>query len=814
MRSVRVGLLAVILVGSLLAGRSDGDETPGRVNPEDLMGLSGGPKAKQKAIKLVNQRYAGRTVEVTVVAEVTGKDPETGKFTLFAPLGAGARVHVLSDQKTDDLRGQKVVVLGKARLRGTDFWIDATSIRSLTQKDPAAETEVPESPVLGLKGRVRLKGPYQSVTGAAWTRDGKTLAVSTGGRAVWLWDMATGKQTGVLGNPESDPEVVCIALSPDSKVLAAGRADRTVVLWNLEQRKLAATLPGHTMNLAALAFSRDGKTLTSLTELTDLPRKPAEPARKGFELKQWDVAGGKERAGILLDGTTVRLGNPAFVKMVLSPDGANLALAGSDSEIVIQGTRKTAKPFTYVTVWDVAAREGRWEDRFTDGGAAALAWDGDGKTLIVAGSFPPRPGVVPVSLAKVLDPSSGKERAFPINGSPLVATTSADGKTLALWDLRIVVLFDLVSGKEIVTLPEHGGPIALSPDGTILVTGVRSKEVHLVGNLNVWSVERESGAAAGQEARERATIREPAAKVSSLAFAPDGKVLFAAYETIAPGNHPGQVKAWDVAAAKEGKVFRSGGSSALQVAVAPDGKLLATVENSPIGGGTTVYQVQLWDAATCKVVGAAQDKTMCVAFSPDSKTLATGHVDGKVRLRPLDKSKEPAPIAAHTYGVRFLTFSSDGKTLATGSWVAKDSAVKLWDVAAGKEKAALQQQVLASAPLAAVFTPDGKTLAVAREGTVELWDVAAAKVRSSLPADFGMQASLAFSPDGQTLATAGSPDGAVRLWDMATGKQKAVLRGQAGAVSAVAFSPDGRVLAAGAGDLKLWDLPEGGKKDR
>jgi WD40 repeat protein len=105
------------------------------------------------------------------------------------------------------------------------------------------------------------------------------------------------------------------------------------------------------------------------------------------------------------------------------------------------------------------------------------------------------------------------------------------------------------------------------------------------------------------------------------------------------------------------------------------------------------------------------------------------------------------------------------------------------------------------------FSPDGQRLAVGNDaGAVKIWDVATGKELRSFQAHPTGILGLAFRADGGALASAGLHDRTVKVWDAGTGRELFALRGHNDDVSSFAFTPDGRrVLSAGGDPFRVWD---------
>jgi WD40 repeat protein len=206
------------------------------------------------------------------------------------------------------------------------------------------------------KLRLTIDFPEGGTAGGVITADSKYLIAGGPNTGVVFYDLETGKPSETIEMKDDPRDFNAMALAPDGKTLALGTQTGLILLLDLKEKKVRATISAHMRRVETLGFSPDGKALASTS-------------REGGKAELWDA-----RSGEHLDALDVGLSMNGVEAVAFSPDSKTVALAGRGLRMVV--------------LWD---RPGIGErDDFEGVGpkldiARCAVFTGDGKTLITGG---------------------------------------------------------------------------------------------------------------------------------------------------------------------------------------------------------------------------------------------------------------------------------------------------------------------------------------------------------------------------------------------------------------------------------------------
>jgi WD40 repeat protein len=362
--------------------------------------------------------------------------------------------------------------------------------------------------------------------GAALSPDGGTLATTTRGQALLLWDVGSWRMRLPAGPPLWP--VRSLAFTPDGGTLFTGSA---------------APQPSARCALRLGLFGRGA----------DLVYEQGALGSPSDAVRGWDAAGGRERPPLP--------GRPTMAQpelLALSPDGRTLAAGGRDGGVWLWDVRErrllrrvfvSARAQEYARATELA-RLVACKPSYPEA-VRALAFSPDGATLALAGTR----GTV------TLWQTDGWRQRGTLPGDHRGLAWlrfSPDGRTLATGEGGRVRLWDARTLEPRRALGEAGDSPSLcgafSPDGTFLVSGTAER------GLRGWDL---------GTGRERPALVGHRDRVTAVAFSPDGR-------TLASGGWDRAVRLWCVPAWQEAAVLEGHRGRVACLAFSPDGQTLVS----------------------------------------------------------------------------------------------------------------------------------------------------------------------------------------------------------------------------------------------
>ena len=569
-------------------------------------------------------------------------------------------------------------ILAVAREDGTDLW------------DVPARQQIPVHPVGGVS--------------AAFSPNGKILAIGTQDQGVELWDVPGRRVIGWLRVKGVEIHAT-VVFSPNGALLSVGSQEEPLQVWDVAARRLITTLPG--LDSTAAAFSPDGATLA---------------VGDGTSVKLWDTA------SLRLTATVKIAGAVAIASVAFSPGGATLAVtttgggpvqlldvaarrvvavlpavAGTATAtakfspngaiLAVNSSSKTLDPTLKASattqLWDahdgqllatLAEPAGIWAD--------SMAFSSDGAVLATG---------VNQGSVQLWDIAAAVPSATIDGGDSVVSAMafSPDGTTLAVAGSGGTQLRDVPAGKLIKMLPAAHA-VAFSPDGKILAIGA-------TGGTQLWDLP------AGKLIK---TL--PAASDRALAFSQSGNLL-----ATAAG---GKIQLWDTPSGQLIRTLTSANDIIGSLAFSPDGAFLAAAVGAEgtAGGATQLWQVPAGRLVTT-LLAFGQTLVSAVAFSPDGKLLAVGTSGGTQLWKVASLGTQPAMLLPTGPGETTpLAFAPGTDALA----ISTASGIQLWDAATGQQFASRPAKGASQSPPAVAISAEGTLATIAVDGQaqqVQLW---------------------------------------------------------------------------------------------
>lgn len=578
-------------------------------------------------------------------------------------------------------------------------------------------------------------------------------------RYLWARYQELKEHSTVLKLPGNLPTTVTsVAYSGDGRYLAVAYVDRTILLYDVSDMATikSIALP-ETMRGTDVRLSSRGRYLVACSA----PGHASAVTERDVQTTRvFEIASSRQRTDLTWNSTVA-------CDVAFSPNEDYLVSARSDGLLeirqlpdgeIIWTEPGSAQEFSLTSI--AVSGDGHWLAKATRDQTLTL-WNLGTRTQLAG---------------DVRCPELLNNMAF----SPDCTSLWAGGAFgVTRWRVTDEGLQDtFVLGKEEAT------SLSFSSDGTMLAIGGADFRIRL------WDLKNSEWLSP--------LLQED--YVECVAFSPGGEYL-------AAGGRDKVVRLWNSRLLETEPRRRTVRSFHPPLGVSPNGTVVTYHED-----GESKYELRIWDAATNvdRTFAELESPVSASAISADGQALATGGVDGAVRLWDLATGKCEHTLEGHQGKVHCMAFSPDQESLVSGG---EFSELLVWNLET--HRARLLLGPVGQHVLWVAFSSNGLLASTGGDwhdyGETFVWDLneAEPKCRIRHPR---IGRCVAFSPNGQEVAaTDDFSTGKIRIYEVDTGKPLASLAGHSSKTMSLLFSDDGSRLITGSDDgtIRFWDRQSG-----
>ena len=583
---------------------------------------------------------------------------------------------------------------------------------------------------------------YGAIGEIAYSPDGVLLAIAES-EGFLLYEPETLTQVAHLGGEFG--ALFTITFSPDGTLLASAGRDSNIRLWNIATHEQIHAFTAHNSAVRSIDFGPDGTFLAS--------------ASYDGTVRVWNIEKKQQVAALNIQKLTEH--NPTQV--IFSPNGSLVVIAVHNGQLILwdfqtqQILRQIDHQLSFPeialsldgkTLLSIASADNRGDLKFWDvetGKQIAIQKNTQNQALI---THPHRNIVASFSwwhptLVRLWNVNQKTELAqFPVEGNVYsVAFDPVTDQFALITGGTTIQIWDIPTQKVVRKKETHTGGISsltISPNGDTFATSHNDYSVRL------WDIER---------GVERIRLIGHTTVPQVLAFSPDGAMR-------ASGKSR-TVHIWDVAHGTERVRFDLTGP--LNFVFSPDSRKIIVAND--------FHTVKVWDIAEKKLLATLQGEdgdgrgtAAELAISPDGKHLASTEESNAIHLWNFETLRRKSLLRGHLFTIILLAFSPDGQILVSGDWKGN---VIVWDIETKKQIITFKN----SRPESMTFSPDGQYLLLEtrRSGKIRYGEVIAVRWRDGKEGDrltFKNPSSLpsvALSKEGKRLITRGKQ---ILLWDV------------------------------------------------